>query len=150
MNNGPTVRLFVNSRVFGERADIRRSPGLRIATFASVLALAALLFGASTAAAQAERLHQINWAHANPADVSRFVVLISPVEGSLADARQVDVGLPASEPIGSMSLYSAMVSFSADEYLAVAAIGHNGLMSVPSDWSGMPPSRPGQPLLVEP
>lgn len=110
------------------------------------LASAAL---AGSAAAQEQRLHQVNWAHPTPSEVSRFVILISPVEGSLAQARQVDVGKPEPQPIGSLTLFSAMVSFAEDEYLAVAAVGHTGLMSVPSDWSGMPPSRPGQPLPID-
>ncbi|MCP4907611.1 MAG: hypothetical protein GY910_21790 [bacterium] len=113
------------------------------------IVLAGLLLGVATAGAQENRLHQIDWTHQG-GGVSRFIVLISPLEGSLAEARQVDVGLPDGVLIGSTNLYSAMVSFAADEHLSVAAVGLNGTMSVPSEWKGMPPTRPGQPLLVEP
>lgn len=116
---------------------------------ALLLALGAFLLLAGPAAAQGQRMHQINWGHPAPAEVSRFVILISPVEGSVDDARQVDVGMPAAQSLGSMSVFTAMVAFNADEYLAVAAIGHNGQMSTPSAWSGMPPTRPGQPLPVD-
>jgi hypothetical protein len=112
-----------------------------------VIVLGALLVGSAPAFAQ-ERLHQISWTHTSPSEIRRFVILISPVEGSVADARQVDVGIPESQALGFTNLYSATVSFSSDEFLAVAAIGRNGLMSVPSDWMGVKPSRPGQPLPV--
>lgn len=131
------------------QVDSRLRTGLCSVPFVAALVLVSLVLGAASAGAQEQRLHQITWGHPAPGEVSRFVVLISPVDGSVADARQVEVGLPAGENIGSMTIYSAMVSFTADEFLAVAAIGRNGLMSVPSDWSGMPPSRPGQPMLVE-
>ncbi len=105
---------------------------------------------AATASAQQERLHQVTWTHTG-GGVSRFVVLVSPDEGSLAGAREVEVGLPEGQLIGeTVNLYSAMISFGEDEYLAIAAVGENGMMSVPSNWKGMPPTRPGQPLLVEP
>ncbi len=120
----------------------------------AAVALAALLVGSSpafaqTSASDGERLHQVNWTHNAPGEVRNFVILISPVEGSIAEARQVDVGVPEAQLLGFTNLYTAMVSFAPDEYLAVAAVGRNGLMSVPSAWSGMPPSRPGQPLPVD-
>lgn len=121
--------------------------GLRL-VMAAVVTLGSLLLASSPAFAQ-ERLFQINWAHNAPAEVRNFVILISPVEGSVEQARQVDVGLPEAQPVGSTNIYAATVSFAPDEYLAVAAVGRNGLMSVPSEWSGMPPSRPGQPLPVD-
>jgi hypothetical protein len=126
----------------------------QLGTLLAALVLAALLLGSTAAFGQTaesgdQRLHQVNWTHNAPAEVRNFVILISPVEGSIADARQVDVGVPEAEALGFTSLYSATVAFAPDEYLAVAAVGRNGLMSAPSDWSGMPPSRPGQPLPVD-
>jgi len=127
-----------------------RGLGWTLSMLASVLlALGCVLFAASTASAQ-ERMHQITWAHPTPGAVSRFVVLIGPTEGDVGAARQVDLGLPQAQAAGSLSVFSAMVSLADDEFLAVAAVGHNGRMSIPSDWSGTPPTRPGQPLLVEP
>jgi hypothetical protein len=78
------------------------------------------------------------------------VVLLSPEEGSLVNARRVDVGLPPAQSVPGLSTYAAMVAFDPNEYLVVAAIGHDGQMSLPSGWGGMPLSRPGQPLLAEP
>ena len=120
-------------------------------TWFAVLAVAAFfLFGAGLSAAQEQRMHQIVWGHTAPETVSSFVVLLSPVEGSLENARRVDVGLPPAQASGILSTYAAMVSFDPDEFLAVAAIGHDGQMSLPSGWGGMQPTRPGQPLLAEP
>ena len=41
----------------------------------------------------------------------------------------------------------AVVSFDDSEFLAVAAVGWDGQMSVPSEWAAMPPTTPGQPNL---
>ena len=136
-----------SNRLAGAVRALRRS-------IPAALALAALVLGSTaafgqTAVAPGERLHQINWTHNAPASVRNFVILISPVEGSVAAARQIDVGVPEAQPLGFTNLYSATVAFAPDEYLAVAAVGRNGLMSAPSVWSGMPPSRPGQPLPVD-
>lgn len=49
-----------------------------------------------------------------------------------------------------MSFYTALIPVSSDEYVAVGAIGINGLMSSMSPWSAVPPTRPGQPLVIEP
>ena len=116
------------------------------------LLLAVLLLlglGAGQAVAQ-ERTHQISWGHPNPNEVSRFVVLVSPVEGTVAATREINVGKPSAQSMGSLQLFSAFISFGTDEYLAVAAVGHDGQRSTPSNWTGMPPTRPGQPLLVGP
>ena len=101
----------------------------------------------NTASAQ-ERMHQITWAHASPGSVSHFVVLVSDTDGVATGALQVDVGMPQASTAGSLSGFSAVVSFTDSQYLAVAAVGHNGQISLPSDWTGSPPTRPGQPLLV--
>jgi hypothetical protein len=108
-----------------------------------------LLFAAGQAVAQ-QRTHQISWGHSAPSEVSRFVILVSPVQGTVPETREIDVGLPDAQVVGELSLYSAVVSFEADEFLAIAAVGLDGQISIPSNWGGMPPSRPGQPLLVEP
>ena len=129
----------------------RRERGGKLSMLAAVLLVfgGAIFGAASTASAQA-RMHQITWAHATPGAVQRFVVLISPTEGDIASARQIDLGMPQAESAGSLSVFSAMVSLTDNEFLSVAAVGHNGQMSIPSDWTLSPPTRPGQPLLVEP
>ena len=60
------------------------------------------------------------------------------------------LGPKAVQRVGHIRVFTAMVSFDDDQYLAVAAVGHNGQISLPSDWAGSPPTRPGQPLLVSP
>jgi hypothetical protein len=123
---------------------------LRVCTLIGTAAAFGLVFLLATAASAQERMHQITWAHASPGTVSRFVVLISDTDGAATDARQVDVGKPQASQAGSLSVFTAMVSFAEDQYLAVAAVGHSGQISLPSDWAGSPPTRPGQPLLVSP
>ncbi len=103
---------------------------------------------ATPAFAQA-RLHQVTWAHPQPETVSHFVVLVSPTEGQAEGAREENVGMPQGTPTGSFTLFSAMISFEPTEFLAVAAVGHDGRRSSPSEWGAMPPSRPGQPLLAD-
>ena len=115
------------------------------------VSLAALFFGlvfAAPALAQ-ERLHQITWAHPQPETVNHFIVLVSGTEGQSEGAREVNVGLPEGTPAGHFTLFSAMIAFEPDEFLAVSAVGHDGLRSAPSGWGSMPPTRPGQPLLAE-
>lgn len=113
------------------------------------LLVLAVAFAAGGAQAQ-ENMHQITWAHPAPETVSRFVILIASEDGDLAGARQVDVGLPEPEPFGESSVYSATISFEPQDRLAVAAVGLDGQMSIPSQWAGMPPTRPGRPMLVSP
>ncbi|GEM_PF-2409807 len=109
---------------------------------------AVLLFLTANVVQAQERAHQITWSHASPSAVRNFVVLISPEEGNASLARQVDVGKPTGTDIGASSLYTALVSFGSNEFLAVAAVGHDGQMSLPSSWGAMPPTRPGQPNLI--
>jgi hypothetical protein len=113
--------------------------------FGAVALLVSLL--AAPAFAQ-NRTHKVTWAHPDPGSVSHFLVLVSSVEGEIEGAREVNVGLPEPVAAGGHHLYSAMVSFEASEYLAVRAVGHAGLVSAPSSWGSMPPTRPGQPLPV--
>ena len=75
-------------------------------------------------------------------------MLISPEEGNASLAREVDVGKPTGTDVGASSLYTALVGFSPNEFLAVAAVGHDEQMSLPSGWGAMPPTRPGQPNLI--
>lgn len=119
------------------RVRVRRS------ALALLIATASLL--AATSAMAQQRTHQINWGHTEPESVSHFVVLIADEEGDVAGARQIPVGKPQATPTGAFFLYSALVAFEPDEFLAVAAVGFDGQMSVPSDWGAMPPTRPGQP-----
>ena len=132
---------------------IRRGRRLgRARSWKSAVAIAALLLAggmASSASAQEQRRHQIFWGHAAPQTVSHFVVLVSDQEGNVGGARQVQVGKPQGSPSGNYTIFSALVDFEPDEFLAVMAVGLDGQPSLPSDWSGMPPTRPGQPLPPE-
>ena len=125
--------------------------GLRTAVrlaLSGALASALFLPLAAPAAAQ-ERLHQITWAHPQPETVDHFVVLVSQTEGQTEGVREVNVGRPEGTPAGQFTLFSAMIAFQPNEFLAVRAVGRNGLESAPSDWGSMPPTRPGQPRLAD-
>ena len=95
-------------------------------------------------------LHEVTWGHRNPAQVSRFIVLMSPVRGDSAMARQIEVGKPASTTSGGFQVYSAIVPLDLDEFVAVGAVDNAGVLGPISIWSAVPPSQPGQPRIVEP
>lgn len=127
-----------------ERGRLRRrliGVGLAAAFFCGVPVLAR---------AGEDRLHEITWAHQQPAQVSRFVVFVSSERGDTAGARQVEVGKPAGTSSGTYQFYSAIVPVGSDEFVAVGAIGQNGVLGGISAWSAVPPTRPGQPLVIEP
>ena len=105
---------------------------------------------ASPAWSAGKGIHEVVWAHSNASSVSRFVLFISAVKGDRASARQVDVGKPDSEPSGSFQMFSAIVAMNSSEFVAVAAVGTNGQMGALSSWGGVQPSRPGQPIVIEP
>jgi hypothetical protein len=125
----------------------------RSARRAGVLAVALLLalasFGFATAAQAQAKLHEVVWAHGTPENVARFVVFVASSEGDQAGARQVNVGKPANPtPTPNGYLYSAVVSAELNEYIAVAAVAYDGSLSELSDWSGLPPTKPGQPFYI--
>jgi len=102
------------------------------------------------AAAGEVRLHEVTWAHQSPTDVSRFIVFVSSERGNPGGARQVEVGMPAGSSSGSFQFYSAILPIGPEEYVAIGAVGQNGVLGGLSGWSAVPPTRPGQPLVVEP
>jgi hypothetical protein len=120
--------------------------------FAIYLGLALGLLGTlpSVAATSDQELHELTWAHPNPVQVSRFIVFVSPVRGESASARQVEVGKPDSTSSGSFHFFSAIVPLDHEEFVAIGAVDNAGVLRSMSDWSAVPPSRPGQPLVVEP
>ncbi len=127
----------------------RQGTGARsvLATFSLILGCAVFWLPGSALAAPA--LHEITWAHNAAAEVQNFVVFVSAVQGDQANSRQISVGKPASQSdSGSLQTLSAIVSVELDEYVAVAALALDGSLSELSRWSGMPPSRPGQPFLI--
>lgn len=95
-------------------------------------------------------LHEITWIHESPSEVQRFVIFVSPTSGSLDEARQVDVGKPGGSNSSTAQFFSAHVPVGFDEYVAIAAIGKNGLRSSLSEWRQPQPTQPGQPLVIEP
>ncbi|MBK7947591.1 MAG: hypothetical protein IPK00_02335 [Deltaproteobacteria bacterium] len=95
-------------------------------------------------------MHEVIWAHPDALAVKRFVVFVSAVKGDQTGARRVDVGKPASEPSGTVQVFSAIVPIGTAEFVAVAAVGYDGRMGALSSWSGVPPTRPGQPIVIEP
>lgn len=95
-------------------------------------------------------MHEISWAHAAPQDVSYFVVYVAAQNGDQAGARLVNVGKPPSQPTsgGTMHVFRAIVTAELTDFVAVGAVGPGGNASPLSAWSPLPPSQPGQPLLV--
>ena len=109
------------------------------------------LVGVSPNAASAEeQLTEITWGHSTPERVSRFIVMVSPTGVTTPETRWIEVGKPAGSSSDSMEFYTALIPVSSDEYISIGAIGTNGLMSSLTPWSPVPPSRPGQPLVIEP
>lgn len=104
----------------------------------------------STDGASIETLHENTWVHATPAAVISFVLFISPTPDSAATARKIDVGKPGGSDLDSAQFFSALIPLAGEEFVAVAAVGQTGLLSVLSEWSQPQPTRPGQPLVVEP
>ncbi len=94
--------------------------------------------------------HEVVWGHPNPASVSRFVVFISSVKGDSSSARRVDVPKPENQSSGTFQTFSAIVSMRDTEFVSVAAVGYTGQMGALSNWSGVVPGRPGQPIVIEP
>jgi hypothetical protein len=94
--------------------------------------------------------HEVTWAHSSPAQISRFILFLSPVRGDMSSARQVEVGKPAGASSGSLQFFSAIVPLDFEEFVAIGAVDNAGVLSATSNWSAVPPSRPGQPLVVEP
>lgn len=95
-------------------------------------------------------LHELTWAHPSPSSVSRFIVFVSRTRGGANSARQVEVGKPAGSSSGTLQFYSAIVPVDHEEFVAVGAVDNAGNLGSMSEWSAVPPSRPGQPVVVEP
>jgi hypothetical protein len=116
----------------------------------AIAGLAMLLAPVPSMAGPGDALHEVSWGHPSPSSVRSFIVYIAPESGAIELARQVDVGVPAGQTLGSLRLYTAIVSSEEDEYIAVAALGRNGLLSPLSSWGRVQPTQPGQPKLVQP
>lgn len=128
------------------------SRGMRLGLVFGLSVGALGLLGAFPAVARAgeAELHELTWAHPSPASVSRFIVFVSRTRGGASTARQVEVGKPAGSSSGTLQFYSAIVPVDHEEFVAVGAVDNAGNLGSMSDWSAVPPSRPGQPLVVEP
>lgn len=122
--------------------------GMLVLAFLAVLAPASASQAVEPAADPP--LHEIRWIHESPSKVQRFVIFVSPTSGSLDEARQVDVGKPGGSNSSTAQFFSALVPVGLDEYVAIAAIGKNGLRSSLSEWRQPQPTQPGQPLVIEP
>jgi len=126
-----------------------RSFASRVAFAVGLLVLGGVFVGAPENAHAQMGLHEITWAHGTPNQVVRFVVFASATSGDRAGARQINVGKPANPRIeGGNSVYSAIISVDPLEYVAVAAVALDGSLSPLSEWSGLPPSTPGQPFYI--
>jgi hypothetical protein len=119
--------------------------GVVLASLATMLAA-----GASIAADGAGAdLHEVSWFHSTPGEVSKFVLFVAPEQGAVELARRIDVGKPTGKA-GDKQFFSALVEIGVDEFVAVGAVGKNGIQSALSAWGQPQPSKPGQPLVVDP
>jgi hypothetical protein len=138
------VQMRIADRLGHRFVPLLATLGLAFASLVTVLAA-----GASLAADEADApLQEVTWFHSTPGDVRSFVLVVAPQEGAVASARQIDVGKPISGAGG--QFFSAVVAMDAGEFIAVSAVGKNGIQSALSDWGQPQPSKPGQPLVVDP
>lgn len=145
MNEQAALRPIVRGGNAGMNGSRRSLPGWALAL------LLGLFAGSPGVAAAGEIvLHEVTWGHPSPGQVSRFVVFVSQTRGQTNGARQVEVGKPATFSSGTLQIYSAIVPVDHEEFVAIGAIDAAGNLGAISSWSAVPPSRPGQPLLVEP
>ena len=139
------------ARASASDGDDQRGPLRRWAVGLIATAILAMILPANPSySADEDQVHEVTWAHSSPSDVRSFVIFVSPVAGSVDEARQVNVGKPGGSGSGSAQFFSALVSVGVGDFVAVAAVGRNGLLSDLSGWSPAQPSQPGQPLVVEP
>ena len=122
----------VHMRIADRRS--RRSVPLLAALGVALMSLATVLgAGGSLAADEVDAdLQEVSWFHSTPGDVKSFVLFIAPQQGAVALARQIDVGKPTSG--GDGQFFSAVVQMDVSEFIAVSAIGKNGIQSALSAW----------------
>ena len=134
-----------------DQRNDRRRPTLWVAGLIAISVLTIGLTANLSFAAPGDGLvHEVTWIHESPSEVRSFVIFVSPVAGSVDDARRVDVGKPGGSGSDSAQFFSALVPVGVGEFVAIAAVGRNGLLSDLSGWSPAQPSQPGQPLVVDP
>ena len=145
MNEHAALRRVRRGGNAGKNGSRRGIPGWALALLLGILA------GHPGVATAGEIvLHEVTWGHPSPAQVSRFVVFVSRTRGDANGARQVEVGKPATILSGTLQVYSAIVPVDHEEFVAIGAVDSAGNLGAMSSWSAVPPSRPGQPLLIEP
>ncbi len=127
----------------------RRMRGERQRGIALIATTLFLILAVGNSARADENLHEIVWGHRAPDSIQAFVLYVGPQAGDVSRARRIDVGKPNGESIGFLQLYSAIVSMAPEEFVAVAAIGLNGLTSPLSAWTQAKPGQPGQPIVIE-
>ena len=133
---------------------IRRLRGRRLALFGLGLMLMACASvppaeAQSSSRGEARREHEVTWGHPNPDNVARFFILASPT-GEPNGARRINVGKPNGVAEPGLTVFSVRAELADDELIAVIAVGRDSRSSEPSAWSGVRPTQPGQPLVVDP
>jgi hypothetical protein len=115
-----------------------------------LVAAGAMLLLVTAPATAADDVQEVRWFHADPDAVRTFVLAVADEPDPPQPAREIEVGKPTAERTENGTFYSAMIVMGLDEYVAVRAIGTNGLASARSSWGQPTPSQPGQPLILEP
>jgi hypothetical protein len=115
--------------------------GVALAGLATVLAA-----GASLAADEVDAdLQEVTWFHSTPGDVRSFELFVAPQQEDVALAPPIPVGKQPSKK--DSQSFSAFVDMDEGEYIAVRAIGKNGIQSALSNLLQRPPGPPGPPYL---
>jgi hypothetical protein len=110
--------------------------------------LLALALSPRPGMAAGETMHEVVWAHRTPQAVQKFIVFVAATKGDESNARRIDVGKPAGEVSAAFQVFSAIVPIASTDFIAIAAVGYDGRIGALSSWSGVPPTRPGQPIVV--
>jgi hypothetical protein len=141
--NGPEQGGAEADALVRDRRDLNNRRGLPFSAVAmvafSVLSMLLLLLPAGISySADEDITAKITWFHGSPADVTSFVIFVSPEPGLTSSTWQENVGKP-SKPgdtgSGTPRNFVALVTIDVNDFVAVAAIGRNGILSELSVWS---------------
>lgn len=138
----------VSARQGGRGAAMRRPRTGLLLGLAVVVIGFFLSLGSPEPALAGEPLHEVTWAHGAASQVRHFVIFVSEVDGDIDIARAIDVGKPIGRASGTIQFFSAIIPAEFDDYVAIAAVAADGSLSPLSAWTGLPPSQPGQPVVV--
>jgi hypothetical protein len=81
---------------------------------------------------------EVRWFHSTPGGVSSFRIFVSPVEGVVAKTREIEVEKPSCTIGADGPEYCWLGPITVGKYIAVSAVGKNGIQSALSGWLQAP------------